>query len=86
MNIEKVRVYKDLMGENEKWAAETRKLLDDKNVRMINVIGSPGSGKTSLLERMVRELGDKCSFAVLEGDVETTADADRIAALNIVAS
>jgi hydrogenase nickel incorporation protein HypB len=86
MSVEKVRIYKDLMGENEKWAAETRKLLEGKKVKMINVIGSPGSGKTSLLERMVRDLRGKCAFAVLEGDVETTADADRIAALNITAS
>ncbi len=81
-----VRVYKDLMGENEKWAEETRKLLKEKNIVMINIIGSPGCGKTTLLEGMVGELGKIFRFAVLEGDVETTADAERIAALNIEAS
>lgn len=86
MTVTNVRVYKDLMGENEKWAAETRKLLKEKHIMMINIIGSPGCGKTSLLEGMVGKLGQKLRFAVLEGDVETTADADRIAALNIQAS
>jgi hydrogenase nickel incorporation protein HypB len=86
MSAVNVRVYKDLMGENEKWAEETRKLLKEKNIVMINIIGSPGCGKTTLLEGMVSELGKHFRFAVLEGDVETTADADRIAALNIEAS
>jgi hydrogenase nickel incorporation protein HypB len=86
MSAVNVRVYKDLMGENEKWAEETRKLLKEKNIVMINIIGSPGCGKTTLLEGMVGELGKFFRFAVLEGDVETTADAERIAALNIEAS
>ena len=81
-----VRVYRDLMGENEKWAAETRLLLAEKNLLMINIIGSPGCGKTALLERMVGDLVDKVRFAVLEGDCETTRDAERIAKLNIEAS
>ena len=86
MTTVNVKVYKDLMGENEKWAEETRKLLAEKNVRMINIIGSPGCGKTTLLESMVAKLGGSMRFAVLEGDVETTNDAERIAAMNIEAS
>jgi hydrogenase nickel incorporation protein HypB len=86
MSTVDIKVYKDLMGENEKWAAETRKLLAEKNIMMINIIGSPGCGKTTLLERMVHELGGSVKFAVLEGDCETTRDAERIAKLNIEAS
>ena len=85
METRNVKVYKDLMGENEKWAEETRKLLSENGVLMVNIIGSPGCGKTSLLESMVGGMKD-VRFAVLEGDVETTADADRIAAMNIQAS
>ncbi|MHC4873879.1 MAG: hydrogenase nickel incorporation protein HypB [Planctomycetota bacterium] len=85
MTTENIRVYKDLMGENEKWAEETRKLLAEKNILMINIIGSPGCGKTTLLEGMVGGLKG-LRIAVLEGDVETTKDAQRIAALNIEAS
>ena len=70
MSTQNVKVYKDLMGENEKWAAETRALLKEKNIMMINIIGSPGCGKTTLLESMVKELGQDFRFAVLEGDVE----------------
>jgi len=78
-----IKVYKDLMGENTKWAAKTRALLQEHNVRMLNIIGSPGCGKTSLLEAMVDKLGCNINFAVLEGDVETTNDAVRLARLNI---
>lgn len=86
MSVQNVKVYKDLMGENEKWAQETRGLLADKHVCMINFIGSPGCGKTTLLERMVSDSERSMRLAVLEGDVETTRDADRIAAMNILAS
>jgi hydrogenase nickel incorporation protein HypB len=53
---------------------------------MLNFIGSPGSGKTTLLEGMVKKLGGEFKFAVLEGDVETTKDAQRLHALGIPVS
>lgn len=81
-----IKVYRDLMGANDEWAAKTRSLLVEKNIRMVNFIGSPGSGKTALLEGMVRNLGGKVRFAVLEGDVETTLDAERLDVLNIPVS
>lgn len=80
-----IKIYKDLMGANEEWAAKTRLLLQKHNIQMLNFIGSPGSGKTSLLEKMVGRLANK-RFAVLEGDVETTLDAERLAVLNIPVS
>jgi len=46
---------------------------------MLNLIGSPGAGKTRLLEKTVRALSKTCRFAVLEGDVATTHDAERLA-------
>ena len=81
-----IKVYKDLMGANEEWASKTRALLKEKNIRMLNIIGSPGCGKTTLLEAMVSQLAGNTTFAVLEGDVETTRDAERLAALNIPVS
>ena len=81
-----IKVYKDLMGENEKWAVRTRELLKEKNVKMINIIGSPGCGKTTLLENSVKRLEGKIRFAVLEGDVETTRDAERLHAMNVPVS
>ena len=86
MGTGEIKIYKDLMGENDKWAENTRKLRREHAISMINIIGSPGCGKTALLECMVRKLGDVSNFAVLEGDVETTNDAMRLHALNIEVS
>ena len=86
MSSMNIRVYRDLMGANAEWAQKTRMLLKEKNLRMLNFIGSPGSGKTTMLAEMVRQLAGKMRFAVLEGDVETTRDAERIAALKIPVS
>lgn len=80
-----IRVYRDLMGANAEWAAKTRALLDEKRVVMLNLIGSPGSGKTALLEWLGgHENGFR--FAVLEGDVETTRDAERLDRLDVPVS
>ncbi|OQA25343.1 MAG: Hydrogenase isoenzymes nickel incorporation protein HypB [Verrucomicrobia bacterium ADurb.Bin345] len=86
MATSNIRVYRDLMGENEKWAAKTREFLAARQLTMLNLIGSPGSGKTTLLAALVREAGASGNFSVLEGDVETTHDAERIAALGIPVS
>jgi len=86
MATQNIKVYKDLMGENEKWAAATRKVLAERRLSMVNLIGSPGSGKTALIESTARHLGARFRAAVLEGDVETTRDAERIAAVNLPVS
>jgi len=86
MTTQHIRVYKDLMGENDKWAGETRALLREKSVVMVNIIGSPGCGKTTLLERSAKSLSGRKRFAVLEGDLETTRDAERLAALHVPVS
>ncbi|MBP7828615.1 MAG: hydrogenase nickel incorporation protein HypB [Kiritimatiellae bacterium] len=86
MATQNIKVYKDLMGENEKWAAATRKVLAERKLSMVNLIGSPGSGKTALIEATARKLGAGFRAAVLEGDVETTRDAERIAAVNLPVS
>jgi hydrogenase nickel incorporation protein HypB len=86
MTTKEIKVYRDLMGANEEWAAKTRELLAEKGVTMINLIGSPGSGKTTLLEGLHEQLGASLPFAVLEGDVETTKDAERIQALGVPVS
>ncbi len=86
MSATSIKVYKDLMGENEKWAAQTRELLGARKLGMLNLIGAPGSGKTALLEAMIKQLGGRLRLAVLEGDVETTHDAERIAVLNVPVS
>ena len=86
MSTRRIQVYQDLMGANETWAREIRGLLDRRGVTMVNLIGSPGSGKTTLLECATRHLRDTHRFAVLEGDIATTRDAERLAALEVPTS
>ena len=69
---------KNILGENDKIADENRKLFDEKNVRVINLMGSPGSGKTSLLEKTIAKLKNEINIAVVEGDLFTAKDAERI--------
>jgi len=76
-----IKVYRDLMGANDQWAGKTRALLKERGIVMFNLIGSPGAGKTALLERAIEGLNRQVRFAVLEGDVETTRDAERLARL-----
>ena len=86
MNTTSIRVYRDLMGANERWAGETRRLLREHRICMFNLIGSPGSGKTTLLEEMAEPVRDRLRLAVLEGDIETTRDAERLHALDVTVS
>lgn len=86
MSTGEIKIYKDLMGENDKWAGNIRKMRRENGISMINIIGSPGCGKTALLESMIKKLGEVSNFAVLEGDVETTNDAVRLKALDIEVS
>ena len=81
MSALKIKTYRNLMGANGHWALRTRSLLKKNGVVMFNMIGSPGAGKTRLLERAVRSLSGRVRFAVLEGDVATTRDAKRLARL-----
>jgi hydrogenase nickel incorporation protein HypB len=84
MTRREIKVYQDLMGDNAQWAQQTRDLLAERQLAMINLIGSPGCGKTALLERLADQPGLR--FAVLEGDIETTNDAERLARKNVLAS
>jgi hydrogenase nickel incorporation protein HypB len=78
-----IRVYREILGESARTAAEIRRLLAEKKSKMINIIGSPGCGKTSLIEHIAKRKLEKLRFAVIEGDVETTRDAERLAAYNV---
>ena len=75
-----IRIEEDIFGKNNRLAAANRALFSDKGLFVLNLVSSPGSGKTSILERTLTDLGGRHSFAVLEGDQQTRNDADRIAA------
>jgi hydrogenase nickel incorporation protein HypB len=68
-----------VLAKNDALAERNRGWLAARGVRAVNVMSSPGSGKTTLLERTIRELTGQLPIAVVEGDQETSVDADRIA-------
>jgi hydrogenase nickel incorporation protein HypB len=73
-----VEVEKDILYQNNLLAERNRGYFDAKNIFCINLVSSPGSGKTTLLERTLTDLKGDLPFSVIEGDQQTTNDADRI--------
>lgn len=78
-----ISVIKKILDNNDQEAAHNRVHFDKQGVLAINIMGSPGSGKTELLER-IAELGG-LSFGVIEGDLETDRDAERLKSKGITA-
>ena len=79
----KVSVVKNVLDANDRIAKQNRELFDKNKVYVINLMSSPGAGKTSLVERTILALRDKYRIGVIEGDIQDTYDADRIAKLDI---
>ena len=80
---ETVQLEEDILSINNQLAKENRQYFKEKNILCFNLVSSPGSGKTSLLERTLKDLKGKHTFSVIEGDQQTMADADRIHATGI---
>ncbi|MDP5201799.1 hydrogenase nickel incorporation protein HypB [Flavobacterium sp. DG2-3] len=78
-----VQLEKDILYKNQLTAERNRGFFEALNIFSINLVSSPGSGKTSLLERTISDLKSKMAFSVIEGDQQTTNDADRIHKLNV---
>ncbi|SYZ72639.1 Hydrogenase accessory protein HypB [Candidatus Zixiibacteriota bacterium] len=74
----KIEVEKKVLSENDKLAAEIRAEMTRRKIVSLNLVSSPGSGKTSLLERTLAELKDKINMALIAGDVQTENDANRL--------
>jgi hydrogenase nickel incorporation protein HypB len=81
----KVRVVQNVLDANDRIANGNRTLFDEKNLYVMNLMSSPGAGKTSLVERTILALRERVRIAVIEGDIQDTCDADRVAALGIPA-
>lgn len=75
-----IKVIKNILEANEVIASQNRTLFAEKGVFVINLMGSPGAGKTTLLEKTIEHLKDRNRIAVIEGDIATSRDAERIAA------
>ena len=78
MKKKEILVLEDLLGSNKKIANEIREKLTKKGILTINLMSSPGSGKTTLLENLSDYLSPDYKMAVIEGDIETERDAERI--------
>lgn len=80
-----VEVLTGLLSENDHQALHNREHLDNHGVLAINLMSSPGAGKTALLEATIEAMGERYNVAVIEGDLETENDADRIRARGVPA-
>jgi hydrogenase nickel incorporation protein HypB len=78
-----IKIMKNILDRNQNKANEVREILRRQKVLMINIISSPGAGKTTLLERTCEVLGKKYRIAVVEGDITTDRDAQRLKKYNI---
>jgi hydrogenase nickel incorporation protein HypB len=80
-----VSVLKGLLAKNDDQAAHNRAHFDARGILAVNLMSSPGSGKTALLEATIDALGRELNLAVIEGDLETENDAERIRARGVQA-
>ncbi|MBE0622128.1 MAG: hydrogenase nickel incorporation protein HypB [Burkholderiales bacterium] len=75
-----LRIEQDILAKNDSYAAQNRRILAERGILALNLVSSPGAGKTALLVKTIEALGDRCRIGVIEGDQQTSHDADRIRA------
>jgi len=75
-----VRIEQDILGKNAEYARANRQRLAQRGIMAINLLSGPGAGKTALLVRTIEALGSRFPLAVIEGDQQTSLDAERIRA------
>jgi len=80
-----VRIEQDILGENDRYALANRRRFAAQHQFVLNLVSSPGSGKTTLLTRTIEALKERLSMVVVEGDQQTSHDADRIRATGVPA-
>ncbi len=73
-----VQIEQDILAKNNSFANENRRYFADRGILALNLVSSPGSGKTSLLVRSISDIGDALKMSVIEGDQQTANDAERI--------
>ena len=80
-----VQIEEDILSKNNQYAATNRNYFRDKSILALNLVSSPGSGKTTLLTKTIENLTSELSMTVIEGDQQTTNDADRIRSTGVKA-
>jgi len=78
-----IQVLQNIFEANVQKADEIKKLLQQKKVYMFDIMSSPGAGKTTITDRIINDLIKDYNIALIEGDIETTNDAQRLAKYNI---
>lgn len=78
-----IKVVRQILEWNENCHNELNESFTDKGVFVLNLMGSPGAGKTTFIKKLIESMGDKYSFGVIEGDVAGTVDAEAIAKMGI---
>jgi len=76
--VPKITIAQNILAANDTIAQEVQQSLATRGIRTINMMSSPGAGKTTLLERTIARLRGEMAIGVIEGDIETSADAERI--------
>jgi len=79
----KINVVTNILDANNRIAVENRAFFDEKQVFVLNLMSSPGAGKTSLVEKTIIALKERYNIGVIEGDIQDSYDAERIAKLDI---
>jgi hydrogenase nickel incorporation protein HypB len=83
--IQRIPIVENILSANDRLAAENRAKFDAARVFALNLMASPGAGKTSLIEQTVKRLSGSLRLAVIDGDIATSLDADRAAAAGAIA-
>jgi hydrogenase nickel incorporation protein HypB len=83
MAFKTVDVMQDILGANDMLAQNLRSRFDQAGVFVINLMSSPGAGKTSLIVRIIGELSGRCGIGVIEGDIASDVDSRRVEAMNV---
>jgi hydrogenase nickel incorporation protein HypB len=79
----KVSLVTNILKANERIAEQNKQLFDEKGILTINMMSAPGAGKTTLIEHTINALKNKYRISVIEGDIQSTYDADKIAATGV---
>lgn len=73
-----IKVMKNIMHANDRLAEENRNYFKSKGIKAVNIMASPGSGKTSTIMKLIEAFGDRANVAVVEGDIASSIDAEKI--------
>lgn len=79
----KVSLVTNILKANERIAEQNKQLFDEKGILVINMMSAPGAGKTTLIEHTINALKNDYQIGVIEGDIQSTYDADKIAATGV---